>query len=105
MFNSKEDDGLNSYVVVDCVGAFSALSIFNADSSINDLLRLYSDLYLIDPFVKVINIEDKVNFCFISKNLKYYVIQVFEIHHLMVDGQKVNDKFSPSMVTTKLFLN
>jgi hypothetical protein len=62
MLNSKEDDGINSYVVVDSLGAFSALSIYNADSSINDLLRLYSDLYLVDPFVKVIKLDDKVHF-------------------------------------------
>ena len=57
-----------------------------------------SDVFVIDPLIKEINLktEEDVNY-------KYQTLQIYEIDNLYVDSAQITQTFSPNIVINETF--
>ncbi|KRX00302.1 hypothetical protein PPERSA_10801 [Pseudocohnilembus persalinus] len=92
---SKKGEVPATFLFTDSQTSFAALSIYNTSDDIYDQVKENADVYIVDPMIKNIKINEE----------SYSCIQVFDIKNLFVDFEQVIAAFSPSMVVNETFQN
>lgn len=79
------------FIILDSTSFLGVLSVYNCSEDIYEKIHDNTDVYVVDPVVKHISLRID------GQDIKYVVVQVFEINKMFVQDQIVTSVFSPSV--------
>lgn len=78
-------------MILDSTSYLGVLSVYNCSEDIYEKIHDNTDIYIVDPIVKSISVRID------DQDIKYMVVQVFEINKMFVQDEMVTSAFSPSI--------
>jgi formylmethanofuran dehydrogenase subunit E-like metal-binding protein len=81
----------SGFVVIDSTGGVGVLSVYNCSEDIYEKIHDNTDIYVVDPVLR--SVEVQVD----GQDVRYLAVQVFEIHKMYVQDQRVTGVYSQSV--------
>jgi len=91
------------FIIMDFLGNFALLSIYNTSEKVYNSLKLGSHVWVLNPYIKHIQVPYEKNG--VTEDVDTKCIQVFELDTIFIDNVSLKSYFQPSQIKNEILQN